>query len=222
MNYLKACIKVLITAGPTREPIDPVRYLTNRSSGKMGYAIAEVFLKIGFEVILISGPVELSLYHSRLRLIKVGSAQEMYNAAQQYFEATEIAVFTAAVADYRPAEIAEYKLQKKEDSFQLQMVKNIDIAFEFGLRKTKNQIAIGFALETDHELDNAVKKIWAKNLDLVILNSTQDEFATFGYDTNKIAMIYPDASIVNFPLKPKIQVAKDIVMAAINLKAQKV
>ena len=144
--------KILITAGPTREALDPVRYISNHSSGKMGYAIAEQFLQQGAEVYLVSGPVSIQLQHPQLKIVQVNSASEMYLACCQFFEQVNIALFAAAVADYRPSTIAEHKIKKDESSFVIKMVKNIDIAYEFGQIKTINQLSIGFALETNDEL----------------------------------------------------------------------
>ncbi len=203
--------KVLITAGPTREAIDPVRYISNHSTGKMGYAIAEQFLQQGAEVFLISGPVNVQLKHPRLKVVNVNSASEMFLACCRFFEEVDIAVFAAAVADYRPAKVADQKIKKDESSFTITMVKNIDIAYEFGKMKTPSQISIGFALETNDELAHAQGKLQKKNFDMVILNSMNDANATFGYDTNKITAIKKDMLPKEFPLKQKSEVAKDIV-----------
>ena len=211
MNSILKNKKVLITAGPTREAIDPVRYISNHSSGKMGYAIAESFLAQDGEIILVSGPVNIKLEHKNLKLIKVNSAMEMFLACCRYFEMIDIAVFCAAVADYRPAVIAEQKIKKDDASFSIRMVKNVDIAYEFGKIKKANQIAVGFALETNDELKHAVGKLDKKNLDMVVLNSMNDANATFGYDTNKISIIKNDFTQIDFPLKPKSEVANDIV-----------
>jgi len=203
--------KVLITAGPTREAIDPVRYISNHSSGKMGYAIAEKVLELGAEVVLISGPVNIQLQHARLRIIKVNAASEMYLACCKVFEEIDIAVFAAAVADYRPAKVSEQKIKKDEASFTIKMVKNVDIAYEFGKVKTDNQISVGFALETNDEIAHAKNKLQRKNFDMVILNSMNDANATFGYDTNKITTINKNLVQKPFSLKQKTEVAKDIV-----------
>lgn len=208
---------VLITAGPTREAIDPVRFISNHSSGKMGYAIAEAFLNKGFEVILVSGPVNISLSHTCLTVIPVNSADEMYAACQKYFHAARITVFAAAVADYKPAQVHAQKMKKSVHEFSLQMIKNVDIAFEFGKIKRNDQVSIGFALETNDEEQNALKKLYSKNLDLVVLNSVQDEGATFGHDTNKITIINRDFQFQAFPLKSKAEVAADIVTAAMKI-----
>ena len=202
--------RVLITAGPTREAIDPVRYISNHSTGKMGYAIAEEFLLRGAEVILVSGPVCLTLNHTRLKMIKVNSASEMYKACFRYFTQVDIAVFAAAVADYRPETIAAQKIKKDEEVFTITMTKNTDIAAEFGKIKTTRQLSVGFALETNDELANATGKLNRKNFDMVILNSMNDANATFGYETNKITVIKKDFSRIVYPLKNKKEVAEDI------------
>jgi phosphopantothenoylcysteine decarboxylase / phosphopantothenate---cysteine ligase len=203
--------KVLITAGPTQEAIDPVRYISNHSSGKMGYAIAEQFLNEGAQVVLVSGPVSLTLQHPNLRIVKIKSASEMYLACCHFFEEVDVAVFAAAVADYRPDKIADQKIKKDESSFTIRMVKNIDIAYEFGRIKTDRQISVGFALETNDELTHAIGKLAKKNFDMVVLNSMNDSNATFGFDTNKITIIKNDFSQKDFPLKLKTEVASDIV-----------
>jgi len=203
--------KVLITAGPTQEAIDPVRYISNHSSGKMGYAIAEQFLREGAQVFLVSGPVSLILHHPNLRIVQIKSANEMYLACCHFFEQVDIAVFAAAVADYRPDKIADQKIKKDESYFTIRMVKNIDIAYEFGMIKTGRQISVGFALETNDELTHAIGKLAKKNFDMVILNSMNDSNATFGFDTNKITIIKNDFSRKDFPLKSKTEVASDIV-----------
>lgn len=203
--------KVLITAGPTREAIDPVRYISNHSSGKMGYAIAEAFLHAGAEVFLVSGPVQVEFQHPRMKVVKVNSASEMYLACCQFFEEVDIAVFAAAVADYRPEKVAVQKIKKDESSFTIKMTKNIDIAYEFGKVKTNRQISVGFALETNDEIKHAIGKLDKKNFNMVILNSMNDANATFGHDTNKITIIKDDFSSKDFPLKKKSEVAKDIV-----------
>lgn len=203
--------KVLITAGPTREAIDPVRYISNHSTGKMGYAIAQKFLSHGAKVFLVSGPVNLKPEHPNLKLVNVNSANEMYLACCHFFEAVDIAIFAAAVADYRPEKIAEQKIKKDELSFTIKMVKNIDIAYEFGKVKSANQISVGFALETNDELKHAMGKLVKKNFDMVIMNSMNDANATFGFDTNKITIVRNDFTRREFSLKNKTEVAQDIV-----------
>ncbi len=213
--------KILITAGPTREAIDPVRYISNHSSGKMGYALAQEFLNRGANVVLISGPVCLQLQHERLQLVLVQSANDMYMACCRFFEEVDIAVFAAAVADYRPAEMAQQKIKKNEDSFTIKMVKNIDIAYEFGKIKQPHQVSVGFALETNDEEANAIGKLNKKNFDMVVLNSMNDAQAGFGYDTNKISIIKKDLSAAVFSLKSKTEVAFDIAETAVELLAAK-
>jgi phosphopantothenoylcysteine decarboxylase/phosphopantothenate--cysteine ligase len=203
--------KVLITAGPTREAIDPVRYISNHSSGKMGYAIAEQFLQHGAEVFLVSGPVNINLKHPKLKIVNVNSASEMYLACCRFFEEVDIAVFAAAVADYRPAKVAGQKIKKDESTFTISLVKNVDIAYEFGKIKSAGQVSVGFALETNDELAHAQGKLEKKNFDMVILNSMNDANATFGFDTNKITVIKKDLAPKEFSLKQKSEVARDIV-----------
>jgi phosphopantothenoylcysteine decarboxylase/phosphopantothenate--cysteine ligase len=217
MNTKNHTQVVLITAGPTREAIDPVRYITNHSSGKMGYAIAEAFLEQGYRVVLVSGPVNVTLSHPELMVIPVNSADEMYEACRVYFSSLQIAIFAAAVADYKPAQVFAQKMKKSTDEFSLQMVKNVDIAQEFGKVKSEDQVSVGFALETNDEEQNALKKLYSKNLDLVVLNSIQDENATFGFDTNKITLINRDFVFKAFPLKNKKEVGEDIAEAVIRL-----
>lgn len=203
--------KILITAGPTREAIDPVRFISNHSSGKMGYAIAEQLLSSGAEVFMVSGPVGISLQHPRLTIVPVQSASEMYLACCRFFEEVDIAIFAAAVADYRPAKVASQKIKKDDDRFAIRLVKNIDIAYEFGKVKTTKQLSVGFALETNDELAHAGNKLTRKNFDMVVLNSMNDTNATFGFDTNKITVIRRDYSTIEYPLKNKKEVAEDIV-----------
>jgi phosphopantothenoylcysteine decarboxylase/phosphopantothenate--cysteine ligase len=209
--------KVLITAGPTREAIDPVRYISNHSSGKMGYAIADAFLNLGAQVILVSGPVSVQLQHPRLQTINVDSASEMHAACCQYFEKVDIAVFAAAVADYRPIFKAEKKIKKESGSFTIRLVKNVDIAFEFGQTKRPDQISVGFALETNDEFRHAKNKLLKKNMDLVILNSMNDPGAGFAHDTNRITVIRKNLTRKGYPLKKKKEVATDIVKEIFTL-----
>ena len=203
--------KVLITAGPTKEAIDPVRFISNHSSGKMGYAIAEEFLKQGAKVVLVSGPVHVELSHPNLTILNVESASDMYLACCLHFETCDIAVFSAAVADYRPAKVASQKIKKDDSSFVIKLVKNVDIAAEFGKFKLSNQVSVGFALETNDELNHAMGKLRKKNLDMVVLNSMNDAKATFGYDTNKVSVITSQLKQYNYELKSKKDVARDVV-----------
>jgi len=208
--------KILITAGPTREAIDPVRYISNHSSGKMGYAIAAECLAKGASVILVSGPVCCTLEHKRLQIEKVNTASEMYLACCRHFEEADVVIFAAAVADYRPAKPAAHKLKKEENELTIRLVKNVDIAFEFGKLKQPKQLSVGFALETNDETLHATGKLLKKNFDLIILNSMNDSQATFGFDTNKISIIRKDLSRVDHPLKTKTMVAADIVQEISN------
>ncbi len=210
--------KVLLTAGPTHEPIDPVRFITNASSGKMGYALANEFHKQGAEVRLISGPIALSFQLPKtIEISKVSSAEDMYKETLNYYSNTDIAVFAAAVADYTPCEVSNQKIKKKSDIMTIQFKKNIDIAKEMGIIKQKHQINIGFALETNDEKKNALKKLNAKNFDAIVLNSLKEKGAGFGYDTNIVTIIDKNKEQA-FPLKSKMEVAKDIVQYVCNLK----
>ena len=201
--------KFLITAGPTYEAIDPVRFIGNHSSGKMGFAIAETAAELGAEVVLISGPTALKLENDFIKIIRVSSAEEMYNRAHEYFDKSDVAILSAAVADYRPLEIASEKIKKKEQEFILQLTKTKDILASLGEIK-KNQFLVGFALETENEEENAKLKLKKKNLDLIVLNSLRDKGAGFQTDTNKITLIGKDNKTLPFPVKPKKEVAKDI------------
>ncbi len=201
--------KFLITAGPTYEAIDPVRFIGNYSSGKMGYAIAEAAAMLGAEVVLISGPVSLKLENDFVKIIRVFSAEEMYNATHKYYDKSDVAILSAAVADYRPLEIASEKIKKKDEELTLQLTKTKDILASLGKIK-KNQFLVGFALETENEEENAKLKLKKKNLDLIVLNSLRDKGAGFQTDTNKITLITKDNKVLPFTVKSKKEVAKDI------------
>lgn len=201
---------ILITAGPTQESIDPVRYISNHSTGKMGYAIAQAFAYAGAKVTLVSGPTAQPVPDSAIQLIKVRSAQEMYEATQKAFSSTDVLILSAAVADYTPSHPADRKIKKKEAHFNIELTKTVDIAATLGQKKRKNQIMVGFALETDNEFDNALGKLKSKNLDLIVLNSLNDKGAGFAYDTNKITVIEAGGSVHHFDLKSKTEVAQDI------------
>ncbi|GAB2561441.1 bifunctional phosphopantothenoylcysteine decarboxylase/phosphopantothenate--cysteine ligase CoaBC [Spirosoma areae] len=203
--------RVLLTAGPTQEPIDPVRYISNHSTGKMGYAIAKAFALAGAHVTLVSGPTALPLPDPAIRRIDVRSAQDMFEAAQAAFDESDIVVLSAAVADYTPAHPADRKIKKKEVAFALELTKTTDIAATLGSQKHPGQILMGFALETDNELENALKKLRAKNLDWIVLNSLRDAGAGFGHDTNKITVIDKDEQTYEFALKSKDEIAQDLV-----------
>ncbi|MBR5532437.1 MAG: bifunctional phosphopantothenoylcysteine decarboxylase/phosphopantothenate--cysteine ligase CoaBC [Bacteroidales bacterium] len=213
-NYFSAGLsyagkKVMVTAGPTYEKIDPVRFIGNHSSGKMGYAIAEEFARRGADVMLISGPVNLQC-SSRIRRIDVVSAKEMCAVAKEEFLKTDIAVMCAAVADYAPKDYSETKIKRNGD-LTIELVPNPDIAATLGVIKRENQILAGFALETNDEEQNAKSKLVKKNLDYIVLNSLADKDSCFGYDTNKITIISQNGQKAEYPLKDKKEVAKDIV-----------
>ena len=203
--------KILITAGPTYEKLDPVRFIGNYSSGKMGFALAEECALRGSEVILIAGPVSLKNNHPNIKRIDVESAQQMYDASIQNFESADVAILCAAVADYRPKEQADAKIKRVDGvDLTLELVPNRDIAASLGKLKKENQILIGFALETNDEQNNALKKIEKKNLDFIVLNSLNDAGAGFQHDTNKISILSRNGNKKDFELKDKKTVAKDI------------
>jgi phosphopantothenoylcysteine decarboxylase/phosphopantothenate--cysteine ligase len=201
--------KILITAGPTHEAIDPVRFIGNHSSGKMGFDIAISAANLGATVILVSGPTNLTVNHSLIRVVHVVSAQEMYESCHHYFEEVDVVIAAAAVADYKPKIVATQKIKKAEDSFVIELEKTKDILASLGSIK-KNQFIIGFALETENEIENAKGKIQKKNLDLIVLNSLQDQGAGFGKPTNKVTFIDKDFNIEPMALKSKEAVADDI------------
>ncbi len=201
--------KVLITAGPTHEAIDPVRFLGNRSSGTMGFELAKKAADLGAKVILVSGPTYLTIDHSFIELIRVTSAQEMYEACHKYYQDVDVAICAAAVADYRPKHVATEKIKKQEGDLILELVRNPDILLSLGESKT-HQFLVGFALETENELENAKGKLKRKNLDGIVLNSLKDDGAGFGEGTNKITFIDKNLEIKTFGLKTKPEVASDI------------
>lgn len=202
---------VLITAGPTYEKIDPVRFVGNYSSGKMGYALAEACAKQGAEVILVSGPVMLQTKHPAIRRIDVESAQEMYSAATTHFPQADIAILSAAVADFTPETTADKKIKRKGDELVLNLRPTQDIAAALGAIKNENQLLVGFALETDNEVQNAQDKMKRKNFDFIVLNSLQDKGAGFRVDTNKITIIDRQQGTTAYETKSKQEVAEDIV-----------
>ncbi len=204
--------KVLVTAGPTYEKIDPVRFIGNYSSGKMGYAIAEEAAARGAHVTLVSGPVAIKTTNPDIEVINVESAKEMLEACRQHFDDTDIAIMTAAVADYAPAECAEVKIkrEKREDTPVLKLVKNPDIAATLGAMKRNDQTMVGFALETDNEQANAEDKLQRKNLDYIVLNSLREPGTCFGTDNNKVSIFSRDGHRSDFGIKPKSAVAADI------------
>ena len=202
---------VLITAGPTYEKIDPVRFVGNYSSGKMGYALAEACAKQGAEVTLVSGPVMLQTKHPAIRRIDVESAQEMYDAATTHFPQADIAILSAAVADFTPETTADKKIKRKGDELVLNLRPTQDIAAALGAIKNENQLLVGFALETDNEVQNAQDKMKRKNFDFIVLNSLQDKGAGFRVDTNKITIIDRLQGTTAYETKSKQEVAEDIV-----------
>jgi phosphopantothenoylcysteine decarboxylase/phosphopantothenate--cysteine ligase len=203
---------ILITAGPTREKLDPVRYISNYSSGKMGFALAEECAARGANVCLISGPVNLKTIHPNIKRIDIESAEEMYQKAFEHFPETEAAILCAAVADYKPVHYSEEKMKRQTGkNFILELSPNPDIAASLGNIKKENQLLAGFALETDNEFFNATAKLKKKNLDFIVLNSLKDEGAGFQVDTNKITIIDSNGDIRKYPLKTKKEVASDIV-----------
>ena len=209
--------KVLVTAGPTYEPIDPVRFIGNHSSGKMGYALAEKLAEKGAQVHLVSGPSSCSVSNKNITLAKVKSAEEMNRECVSLYPEMDIAVLAAAVADYTPETTSSQKIKKKEDKLILTMVKTPDIAKNLGNMKKNGQVNVGFALETDNELIHAQEKLKKKNFDLIVLNSLNDEGAGFAHETNKISIIDKQNNIEQFELKNKKEVAGDIVNAIINI-----
>lgn len=206
--------KILITMGPTQEAIDPVRFISNHSSGKMGLEIAKAFKNSGAEVTLVSGPVNLDL--NVFSVVRVNSAQEMLEACSQLHQDQDICVFAAAVADYGPSEVASEKIKKNENELVIRLRKNPDIAFEMGKQKRQGQIHVGFALETENEEFYAQEKLREKNFDLIVLNSVKDEGAGFKHDTNKVTLFHQDGRKVSSELLPKSEVARLILQEIKN------
>jgi len=211
-----AGLTVMVTAGPTAEPIDPVRYLTNRSSGKMGYAVAEAAARRGAKVILISGPTALKPPQG-VEFTSVETASQMYEAVLERFPCVDVVVKSAAVADYRPIEVAGQKIKKHTDTMSLELMKNPDILADLGRRK-ENQILIGFAAETSELEQNARQKVAGKNLDLLVANDVTQPGAGFGADTNIAKFVYPDGSIVSLPLMDKLALAHRILDEALAIR----
>ena len=202
-------MNILLTAGPTYEPLDPVRFLGNRSTGKMGYALAEAFAAVGATVTLISGPTQLpDPPHPAIRTVRVETAAQMFAAAAAVAPAARVWVFAAAVADYRPAHVAAEKIKKAGDTLTLELVKNVDIAATLGQTKRAEQFSVGFALETQNELAHALDKLRRKNFDLVVLNSLRDPGAGFGHDTNNVTLLTADGQLTTSGLLPKTDVAR--------------
>ena len=209
--------KALVSAGPTYEPIDPVRFIGNHSSGKMGIAIAKELHRRGAEVTLVTGPVQGGVSIQGIKTIDVKTAQEMYNVCNDVFDGSDIAIMAAAVADYTPVNPAKEKIKKSSDTFMLELKKTNDILKSLGNKKKVNQVLVGFALETTDEKNNALKKLEEKNADLVVLNSLKDQGAGFGYDTNKITIFRKNGTEFRFEQKSKFAVARDIVDTIIHL-----
>jgi phosphopantothenoylcysteine decarboxylase / phosphopantothenate---cysteine ligase len=208
--------KVLVTAGPTHEAIDPVRFIGNHSSGKMGFAIAEALANEGATVNLVTGPTQQHTEHPLISVKHVTSAEEMYDACATLFPNIDITVLSAAVADYKPTVRADQKIKKKEATLAIELTRTHDIAASLGKMKHNGQVIVGFALETEHEEANALKKLDSKNFDLIVLNSLNDKGAGFGHDTNKITIIDRKQQQKTFDLKNKKEVARDIVNAIIE------
>jgi phosphopantothenoylcysteine decarboxylase/phosphopantothenate--cysteine ligase len=209
-------MKILITAGPTHEPIDPVRFISNHSTGKMGVAIASKLMEEGAEVHLVCGPLQVQI-PAGIYAYKVDSAAQMLDHCLRLFPLMDAAILSAAVADYTPTTVATEKVKKKSNDWNLELTKTIDIASELGKLKTNKQFLVGFALETNNEIENALDKLKKKNLDFIVLNSLRDEGAGFGSDTNKITILDTNNNQTDFPLKLKSEVATDIVAKLIEL-----
>ncbi len=207
--------KVMITAGPTYEGLDPVRFIGNHSTGRMGFALAEAAAAAGAEVVLVSGPTQISIEHPAIRQIKVCTAAEMYEACRAHYSSQDVVIFAAAVADYKPVVQETQKIKKKGDRLQLELEKTVDIAATLGKEK-QQQLLVGFALETENEAVHARQKLEKKNLDLVVLNSLREDGAGFGHSTNKIVIFDRDGSQKAYALKAKKEVAADILEEVIR------
>ena len=201
---------ILITAGPTYESLDPVRFIGNHSSGKMGFEIAKAAAYLGAEVVLVTGPTQQKINHSLVKIVRIVSAEEMYNEVHKYYKSSDIAILSAAVADYRPKLVSDKKIKKKDLTFTIELEKTKDILKSLGETKDK-QFLVGFALETNNELEHAKGKLKFKNLDLIVLNSLQDKGAGFGVSTNKVTFITSSNEIIEHKLKSKAEVAADLI-----------
>lgn len=208
---------VMITAGPTYEPIDPVRFVGNRSSGLMGFALAETAAEMGAQVTLVTGPTHLHCQHPNIQRVDVETAEEMYQQCMLVQAQQDIMIMAAAVADYTPADPAPEKIKKKDDQLQLQLTKTKDILASIGKLKRDDQLLVGFALETEHERENALKKLHNKNADMIVLNSLRDKGAGFGTPTNKVLMITKDEQTFESELKSKADIAHDILQVVCNM-----
>jgi phosphopantothenoylcysteine decarboxylase/phosphopantothenate--cysteine ligase len=209
--------KAIVSAGPTYEPIDPVRFIGNHSSGKMGLAIAKELHNRGAEVTLVMGPTQLNLPANGISVINVNTAEEMFNACEKKFKKSDMAIMAAAVADFTPKETKRSKIKKGDSDLRLELVKTKDILKTLGEQKKKSQVLVGFALETDNGKFNALEKLKKKNADMIVLNSLQDEGAGFGHDTNKITIFEKKGGEFKFETRTKTEVAKDIVDTIIRL-----
>jgi phosphopantothenoylcysteine decarboxylase / phosphopantothenate---cysteine ligase len=209
--------KALVTAGPTYEPIDPVRFIGNQSSGKMGIAIARELHERGADVTLVLGPSQLPIQSNGIEVERVITADQMYQACDRYFDKADITIMAAAVADYSPREAAPEKIKKKDATLQLELLKTRDILKSMGERKRDDQVLVGFALETNNEIEHSREKLKSKNADLIVLNSLAETGAGFGHDTNKVTILERNGGEYEFPLKTKNEVAKDIVDTIIRL-----
>lgn len=211
-------LNALVTAGPTYERIDPVRFIGNFSTGKMGIAIAEALANKGANVTLVLGPSSQKIYHGNIKVVHVESAEDMYNACMGCFPNTQIAVMAAAVADYRPEQMAPEKIKKLDDTLDVKLTRNKDILAALGGLKQPSQILVGFALETNNEEANALDKLKRKNADMIVLNSLKDEGAGFGHDTNKITLVSSDGRMKHLPLQTKTEAAEAIVTYISDLR----
>ncbi len=209
--------KVLVTAGPTHEPIDPVRFIGNNSSGKMGIALSQELAARGAQVSLVMGPSILSPAGNGIQLIKVNTAEEMYQVCIEEFPKTDVAIMSAAVADYTPVSPSSSKIKKQKDDLSIELVKTKDILKNLGEQKKNGQILVGFALETCNEKEYALSKLKSKNADLIVLNSLNDKGAGFGVDTNKVTIFEKNGNEIAYETKPKQQVARDIVDRIVNM-----
>jgi phosphopantothenoylcysteine decarboxylase/phosphopantothenate--cysteine ligase len=209
---------VLITAGPTYEAIDPVRFIGNHSSGKMGYALAEVFAGLGAKVNLITGPVQLEIHHPNIQRINIVSANEMYEKCISLFPDTDYTIMAAAVADFTVVNPSAHKIKKTKTIPDIKLTACIDILAELGKIKTSQQLLVGFALETNNEKENALKKLDNKNLDFIVLNSLNENGAGFGYNTNKVTIFNKNGEFKHFDLKTKKEIAKDIISYVLKIQ----
>lgn len=209
-------VKALVSAGPTYEAIDPVRFIANRSTGTMGFRIAEELSRQGAQVTLVAGPSSVNTSEAGIHRINVESASDMLTACLKYAAESDLIIMSAAVADYRPEQVSETKIKKGDGIPKIPLTPTTDILAELGSKKNPGQFLVGFALETNNELGNAKSKLKNKNLDMIVLNSLQDEGAGFGTDTNKISIIDKNGDVINYPKKTKVEVAKDIVAFILN------